>query len=215
MQLKSGIKILLPFIVVAIFLSLLVIKEIVLKNNKVTIVSNTTVQTNSSPIPINPLPENIQILGETDTATQSSQNQKEQKEQVTAFDTLALYNLINSYRDENNLNKLFINKLLEDSSQRKLTDMIDAEYFKHSDTNNNESWYLFQAAGYQYKFAGENLSTGNNTPWKVFEAWQKSPAHNEQLLKSEYLDMGLAVNCEEYKIGRNASCLVVLHLGTR
>ncbi len=195
MQLKSGIKIILPLLVVVLIFLLLATKK-----NQIEPTSNLESQ------PKNPTPENIQLPEE--TAEPAS-------DEPVSFDTQILYNLINSYRDEHDLNKLFVNKLLEDSAQRKLADMIDDEYFRHSDTNDNESWYLFQAAGYQYKFAGENLSSGNNTPWQVFDAWQKSSAHNKQLLKTEYLDMGLAVNCEEYKIGRKPVCLAVLHLGTR
>ncbi len=215
MHLKSGVKIFVPFIIAATILSFFVITKNVLNKNTVTTQSNTT-ETNPNIQPKNPTPENIQILGKTDVvATPSAQNSKLTTKESVTFDTQILYNLVNSYRKDNKLNKLYINKLLEDSSQRKIADMINTEYFRHSDTNNNESWYLFQAAGYQYKFAGENLSSGNNTPWQVFEAWQGSAAHNEQLLKPEYQDMGIAVNCEEYKIGRNSSCLVVLHLGTR
>ncbi|GIK83663.1 MAG: hypothetical protein BroJett025_02850 [Patescibacteria group bacterium] len=170
-------------------------------------------QTNETPPLKNPTPDSIQILGVEEANTQIAAESKEKK--PISFETQALYRLINSYRTENDLNKLFVDRTLEDSANRKLSDMITKEYFRHADSNNNESWYLFQAAGYQYKFAGENLSFGNNTPWQVFEAWQKSPEHNAQLLKSEYLDMGLAVNCDAYKVGTTHSCIVVLHIGAR
>ncbi len=214
MQLKSGVKIILPLLIVASFITFFVLQ--ISEQEKTTDSAQQKAESVQTSQPKNPTPENIQILGRTDIApTPSAQNSKLTTKESVTFDTQTLYNLVNSYRKDNKLNKLYINKLLEDSSQRKIADMINTEYFRHSDTNNNESWYLFQAAGYQYKFAGENLSSGNNTPWQVFEAWQGSAAHNEQLLKPEYQDMGIAVNCEEYKIGRNSSCLVVLHLGTR
>ncbi len=214
MQLKSGVKIILPLLIVASFITFFVLQ--ISEQEKTTDSAQQKAESVQTSQPKNPTPENIQILGRTDIApTPSAQNSKLTTKESVTFDTQILYNLVNSYRKDNKLNRLYINKLLEDSSQRKIADMINTEYFRHSDTNNNESWYLFQAAGYQYKFAGENLSSGNNTPWQVFEAWQGSAAHNEQLLKPEYQDMGIAVNCEEYKIGRNSSCLVVLHLGTR
>lgn len=159
--------------------------------------------------PSNPTPENIKVLGVEDLENNSNKNSE------VIFDTQVLYNLINSYRKDNGLNKLFINRILEDSAKRKLKDMIDNNYFKHADENKYESWYLFSAAGYKYKFAGENLSSGHNTPWQVFSAWQRSAEHNEQMLKSEYLDMGLAVNCDIYEIRNKPACIVVLHLGAR
>lgn len=160
--------------------------------------------------PSNPTPENIKVLGVEDI-----QKITDSQSASIEFETQILYNLINSYREENNLNKLFANKLLEDSARRKLKDMIDKNYFRHADTANNESWYLFNAAGYHYELAGENLSTGYNTPWQVFSAWQRSEKHNSQLLKPEYLDMGLAVNCETYEVRDKPACIVVLHLGLR
>lgn len=165
-------------------------------------------QTEQKTLPSNPTPDNIQVLGVEDSTTQTT-------DETINFDPTVIYGLVNSYREDNGLNKLFVNKLLENSAQRKLSDMIEKNYFRHADINNNESWYLFNAAGYQYKLAGENLSSGHNTPWQVFSAWQRSDLHNEQLLKSEYLDMGLAVNCEVYEVRNKPACIVVLHLGVR
>jgi uncharacterized protein YkwD len=154
----------------------------------------------------NPTPENIQVLGVEDT----SDNIED-----FSFDTEKLYRLISEYRKEQDLHKLFINKTLEESAHRKLSDMIEKKYFRHADINQYESWYLFNASGYDYEFAGENLSSGYNTPWQVFDAWRKSDVHNEQLLKPEYLDMGLAINCETYEVRNKPACIVVLHLGAR
>lgn len=159
-----------------------------------------------TPTPKNPTPETVRVLGAT--------NSQVEKKQEVNFDTQTLYRLINSYRLENELNKLYINKSLEESALRKVADMKDNDYFNHTDQNQNESWYLFQASGYQFKYAGENLSTGINTPWQVFTAWQESQEHNLQLLKPEYLDMGIAVDCSE-TVGRQPYCLVVLHLGAK
>lgn len=210
MKLRSGVKIILPILLVATLITLFTLQTT--KQEKISSNSQQKIEPSQTSQPKNPTPDTIQVLGIEETNTQIAAA-KEKK--TISFETQALYRLINSYRTENDLHKLFIDHALEDSANRKLSDMITKEYFRHADTNNNESWYLFQAAGYQYKYAGENLSFGNNTPWQVFEAWQKSAAHNEQLLKPEYQDMGIATNCEEYKIGRNSSCLVVLHLGTR
>lgn len=180
------------------------------------VILNPVIETTTPPK--NPTPDSIQVLGVADATNSTSNDLKQtktKKQENTILEAQTLYNLINSYRTEQGLTKLSINPLLQDSATRKIKDMIANNYFDHADTNNNESWYLFQAAGYQYKFAGENLSVGNNTPWQVFEAWQKSPIHNEQLLKPEYLDMGLSINCTDYIIGRKPSCLAVLHLGAR
>lgn len=198
MNIRPNIKFVIPLIVLTVIFGSLFVNPL----------SNIENQNNNKQSKIgNPTPENIQVLG--------TQDSKSKTQDDINFDKQVLYNLINSYRKDNNLNKLFVNKLLEDSAGRKLKDMIDKNYFRHADSNNNESWYLFNAAGYNYKFAGENLSSGHNTPWQVFTAWQRSDVHNEQLLKQEYLDMGIAVDCEVYKIKYQPACIVVLHLGSR
>lgn len=168
--------------------------------------TNTDLKTTSKPSqPSNPTPENVQVLGTIDTTN----------DEYFSFDTQKLYRLISEYRKEQNLHKLFINRTLEESAQRKLSDMIEKKYFRHADMNQYESWYLFNASGYDYTYAGENLSSGYNTPWQVFDAWVNSAIHNQQLLKPEYLDMGLAVNCETYQVRSQPACIVVLHLGAR
>ena len=69
--------------------------------------------------------------------------------------------------------------------------------------------------GYHFEKAGENLSFGYVTEWKVFDEWTKSPAHNTQLLDPEYEHMGLAVDCESYAQNTKNTCIVVLHLGRK
>lgn len=178
-----------------------------------------------------------QVLGETTTATSStnknfatpsplpkddyelvgeeSQNTSQKTSKNVNFEINKLYSLINSYRKDNGLSPLNIDQSLQISAKRKIEDMIENNYFRHQDTGNVESWYLFRTAGYEFTAAGENLSSGNNTPWQVFEAWKESSVHDDQLKKEVYRDMGLAVDCESYKIASLPSCIVVLHLGAR
>lgn len=203
----------LPIVIVSVILGSLFLPTSLSKNpaqqenkNLTKILNPIEYSTKQTPPPKNPTPETVQVLG--------VKNTQEISTPTTNFNTETLYRLVNSYRLENDLNKLFINKTLEESARRKLRDMKENGYFNHADRNNNESWYLFQAVGYQYKFAGENLSTGVNTPWQVFTAWQESTEHNYQLLKPDYLDMGLAVDCSE-TAGNKPYCVVVLHLGAR
>ena len=172
---------------------------------------------------INPSGEGVKILGEsTENVERTKENNwvknkvsKKQEPKKIVFGKQKLYYLINSYRRENKLTPLNINDSLEISAKRKVEDMIENNYFRHEDKNNIESWYLFKTAGYEFKTAGENLSSGINTPWQVFDAWMNSEIHNKQLLNKTYLDMGISVDCESYKIARTPSCIVVLHLGLR
>ncbi len=124
-----------------------------------------------------------------------------------------LYSLINGYRREKDLPVLRIHPLLEQSSADKLYDMQQNNYWTHYDPQGREPWYLFVENGYHYELAGENLSFGYTTEWKVFSEWQKSPEHNAQLLEPRYEHMGIATDCTSYHIGESTTCIVVLHLG--
>lgn len=132
---------------------------------------------------------------------------------ASTFDRDKLYSLINGYRRTNKLSTLKAHTLLEQTAADKLYDMKLNNYWSHRDTQGREPWYLFEKNGYHYEKAGENLSFGYTTEWRVFEEWTKSPEHNAQLLQPNYEHMGLGVDCTSFKTGSETTCIVVLHLG--
>lgn len=129
------------------------------------------------------------------------------------IDISNLYSLINAHRKEQNLSTLRIHQALELSSRRKLEEMRATKYWQHENRDGVISWEVFKQSGYNYSNAGENLSFGNNSAWAVFNGWVNSPQHNQQMLSTDYEDMGLAIDCENYEQAGQKSCAVVLHLG--
>lgn len=129
------------------------------------------------------------------------------------FEVSKLYALINGYRRDNKLPPLKIHTLLEQTAHLKLQDMQAQSYWTHKDPKGRESWYMFEQVGYHFEHAGENLSTGYNSPWQVFDHWKQSPEHNAQMLQADYEHMGLAADCTSYSLSKRTSCVVVLHLG--
>lgn len=134
----------------------------------------------------------------------------EEKEQINPA---TLYLLINAHRKEHHLSSLRVHQALELSSRRKLEDMRSNNYWRHENPQGVLDWSIFDSSGYHFSSAGENLSFANNTAWSVFDSWVHSPTHNAELLKAEYEDMGLAVDCENYREAGEKKCAVVLHLG--
>ena len=134
-------------------------------------------------------------------------------ESTVAFSLEKLYSLINGYRRENKLTPLTQHPLLERSAAGKLFDMKENKYWTHRDPQGREPWYLLEENGYHFEKAGENLSFGYTTEWRVFEEWLKSPEHKAQMDSTEYEHMGLAVDCSSYANGLQDTCIVVLHLG--
>lgn len=132
---------------------------------------------------------------------------------INTIDADKLYALINAYRRDNKLSTLKAHLLLERSAQMKIIDMQQNKYWTHKDPKGRDSWYMLEQVGYQFEQAGENLSFGYTSPWRVFEEWQKSPEHNVQMLMPAYEHMGLAIDCTSYSNGPEGTCVVVLHLG--
>lgn len=125
----------------------------------------------------------------------------------------SLYLLINAHRKDAGLSPLSPSPKLEQSAQLKINDMIEKNYWQHTDPTNVESWPLFKQAGYEYLVAGENLSFALNSAWDVFSSWVASPTHNAQLLNPEYEDLGVAIDCHTYQKLAEQPCIAVLHLG--
>jgi len=132
---------------------------------------------------------------------------------VEPFSIDKLYSLINAYRREKKLSILKMHPLLEKSARDKLTDMLEEQYWTHEDPQGRPSWYLLETAGYHYERAGENISTGLNSPWQVFTAWRESELHDKELIEPAYEHMGIAVDCSSYQTAGKNACVVVLHLG--
>ncbi len=142
--------------------------------------------------------ETAQVLGKTQYSLSASK----------------LYLLINAHRENFNLPKLQPNAQLEASAQLKLSDMIEKEYFRHEDPDQQSTWHFIQVAGYQYQKAGENLAFNIGSEWDIFQAWLKSETHNKQMLDSVYTDIGLAIDCDSVE-DPNYKCIVVAHFGKK
>jgi uncharacterized protein YkwD len=49
------------------------------------------------------------------------------------------------------------------------------------------------AAGYEWETVGENIAQGQETPKKALASWMDSPPHRENILNSEFTEIGVAV----------------------
>src|SRR6266481_8288367 len=64
----------------------------------------------------------------------------------------------NQSRVANNLQPLKENALLAAAAQEKANDMVANSYFAHTSPAGITPWHWFDAVGYSYEFAGENLA---------------------------------------------------------
>lgn len=128
----------------------------------------------------------------------------------TVYDIVAL---ANEARRAQGINELSINASLMESAMLKAEDMKKKDYFDHITPEGLDISYFVNAAGYNFSTIGENLAEGYFSAQSVHEAWMNSEGHRENMLSSDYEEIGVAV-LEIEKEG-NKSFLSVQHFGTK
>lgn len=104
-----------------------------------------------------------------------------------------LYQLTNQERVKNNLPTLTFNEKLTAAAQKKAEDMFAKNYWAHYSPDGKTPWDFILSSGYQYEYAGENLAKNFLFSQGVIDAWLNSPSHRENLLRSDYKEVGFAV----------------------
>lgn len=104
-----------------------------------------------------------------------------------------LYNQTNQERTSAGLSTLDLNDKLNQAAYLKAQDMFADQYWSHVAPDGTQPWKWFSDAGYNYNEAGENLAKGFTTTSGVMTAWMNSKDHRENILKSDYQDVGFAV----------------------
>jgi hypothetical protein len=113
--------------------------------------------------------------------------------------TNVLVDLANENRLDNKVPLLKRNDLLDTAASLKAEDMIANNYFAHFAPDGTTPWYFIQKAGYQFTYAGENLAINFDTEKDVDEAWMGSPKHRENLLNTNFQEIGMAAKNGVYE----------------
>lgn len=104
-----------------------------------------------------------------------------------------LYQLTNQEREKNHLPPLTYNEKLATAAYQKAQDMFAKNYWAHFAPDGKTPWDFILNSGYNYQYAGENLAKNFLFSDSVVSAWMDSPTHRENILKSNYTDVGFAI----------------------
>ena len=104
-----------------------------------------------------------------------------------------LLSLTNGERGQAGIAPLTSNQILSDAAFLKAKDMFDRQYWAHNAPDGTQPWKWFGDVGYNYAYAGENLAKNFSSPQAIVSAWMDSKAHKENILKSQYTEVGFAV----------------------
>lgn len=99
----------------------------------------------------------------------------------------------NEQRIASGLKPLAYNEKLADAARRKAANMLEENYWAHVSPSGKSPWVWFQAAGYSYTFAGENLAKDFGDTSRMISAWMSSPTHRDNIVNPKYSEIGLAV----------------------
>lgn len=101
--------------------------------------------------------------------------------------------LVNEARKAANVEVLAKNSSLQQAAQAKAQDMIEHDYFAHVSPAGKSPWFWLENAGYDYRFAGENLAINYTDAKQQQQAWMESPLHRKNILNPDYQEIGVAV----------------------
>ena len=99
------------------------------------------------------------------------------------------------------------NDLLTQATQLKANDMAEKGYFAHNSPDGKKPWYWIEKAGYNYKYAGENLAIDFVDSKDVTDAWMSSPGHKANILNDDFKEIGVATAVGMYQ-GRETTFVV-------
>jgi len=118
----------------------------------------------------------------------------------------------NNERKNAGLEPLQYNTVLTQSAQKKADDMFKNNYWAHSSPEGKTPWTFFDAVGYKYSVAGENLAKDFYDTDSLVKAWMNSPTHKANIIHPKYKEIGIAV--VNGTLGGIKTTLVVQHFGT-
>ncbi len=119
----------------------------------------------------------------------------------------------NEQRANNGLGPLTLNSTLNSSAQSKANDMVARDYWAHNTPDGQEPWVFFDAAGYNYQKAGENLAYGFSTSNATVIGWMNSPSHRANILDDTFSEVGFGFANGDNFTGTGNETIVVAHYG--
>lgn len=101
--------------------------------------------------------------------------------------------LTNKERQSQNLILLEQNPILEQAAQKKAKDIMEKQYFAHTNPDGRAFYEWVDESGYNYAYAGENLAIDFDEAEDAMAAWMASPKHRENILNENYSEMGVGI----------------------
>ncbi|MGD6817421.1 CAP domain-containing protein [Metabacillus sp. 84] len=126
---------------------------------------------------------------------QNQQPGKPEAEDMTSIENQVVQ-LTNKERQKNGLEPLKADNSLANVAQEKSDDMQENNYFSHTSPTYGSPFDMMKKFGQEYQTAGENIAQGQQSPEEVVNAWMNSQGHRENIMNSEFTNIGIGFNKE-------------------
>jgi uncharacterized protein YkwD len=101
--------------------------------------------------------------------------------------------LMNAKRTEAGLEPLTLDNTLVQVARYKSNNMIQNNFFSHTNLDGTKWTNWLQTIGYKYTTSGENIAYNTSDPVELFTQWWNSPGHRANMMNSSYTKVGIGV----------------------
>ncbi len=101
--------------------------------------------------------------------------------------------LMNQKRVEAGLQPLTLDNTLVEVARYKSNDMIQNNFFDHTNPDGTKWTNWLHTLGYDYTSSGENIAYNTSDAVELFNQWWNSPGHRANMMNSAYNKVGIGV----------------------
>jgi len=118
---------------------------------------------------------------------------------------------LNAYRILKGVPALTYDERLNRACDIHAHDLATADIISHTGTDGSSHGDRVQRQGYYFSIAGENVATGQMSWEAAFDSWKNSPPHNENMLRDDVSQFGLALVYEPTTSHMTYWAMIVAH----
>ncbi len=135
--------------------------------------------------------QTITIVGVGSFKNSQVSDQQPEKPQKHPLMALEVFRLVNEERAKEGIQPLRLNDPLMIVAETKSRDMVEELYFSHTSPVYGDMGSLLDTFQIDYRYAGENIATGQPTAEVVMQAWMSSPSHRANILNPRFNQIGI------------------------
>jgi uncharacterized protein YkwD len=102
--------------------------------------------------------------------------------------------LMNDHRESVGCERLMWNDAVATVAQAHSMDMVERQYFDHTNPDGDSPFDRLQDADLNYSNAGENIAAGQQSPEAVLDAWLNSPGHRSNIENCSFTEHGMGLS---------------------